>query len=259
MTNASFVSDAPRRESQAAREAFERVRRAERQYAVRLRKIARHIDDIVKTFGVGSAEQIRQMEAVLRRYAEIIRPWSTAAARRMLLEVARRDENAWKRNARLLGQSIRQEITSAPIGATLHALMAEQVELITSLPLEAAASVHEKALEALSTGARANQLAEEIMQTGQVTKSRANLIARTETARAATTFTMVRSQYIGSDSYIWRTARDRRVRLLHRKLEGKIFRWDDPPVSGERGERSHPGCIYNCRCFPEVIIPGKFE
>ena len=109
--------------------------------------------------------------------------------------------------------------------------------------------------ESMTTGTRAKETVAEILKTGEVTRSRAMLIARTETGRASTAMTEARAQYLGSEGYIWRTAKDGDVRKEHKKLEGKFFRWSEPPVSGSSGERSHPGAIYNCRCYPEVVIP----
>ena len=54
---------------------------------------------------------------------------------------------------------------------------------------------------------------------------------------------------MGFDSFMWHTILDARERPLHRMLNGKIFRFDDPPVIDERtGQRGLPGETYNCRC-----------
>jgi hypothetical protein len=88
----------------------------------------------------------------------------------------------------------------------MRELMAEQVDLITSLPIKAAQRVHKLTIEAMSDGTRAAEVAQEIMRTGHVTESRAKLIARTETSRTVTAMTQTRAEYVGSQGYIWRTA-----------------------------------------------------
>ena len=130
----------------------------------------------------------------------------------------------------------------------------------TSLPLDAAQRVHELTTGALYEGARANEIAAEIMKTGEVTRSRANLIARTEVGRSATTLTQARAESVGSVGYIWRTARDYDVRQRHKELEGTFHAWNDPPVAtdpGQRPIRAHAGSIFNCRCYAEPVLPGE--
>lgn len=46
--------------------------------------------------------------------------------------------------------------------------------------------------------------------------------------------------------YKWRTQKDPKVREEHKKREGDIFSWDDPPYDG------HPGEAFGCRCWAEA-------
>ena len=131
----------------------------------------------------------------------------------------------------------------SPTGEALRAFIEGRVELITSIPLEAARKVADISMAAFATGEREN-VAAEILKLANVTKSRANLIARTEVASAASGLTQVRAISIGSEGYIWRTARDARVRPTHRKLESKFVRWSHPPICEANGTRAHAGQTY---------------
>lgn len=240
-----------------ARERFLWGRRAETSYARSLRSVARQVEEILRglvheTNLAATAAAARQ---ALQKYSELLTPWARAVAQRMTQEVAERDAAAWSRHGKSMGRALRKEIETAPTGeATLHALN-EQVNLITSLPREAAEKVHELTVNGITRGLRAEELAEKIRGLGKVTESRATLIARTEVTRTAGALTMARARYVGAEGYIWRTAKDSEVRPLHRKLEGKFINFDDPPVAGENGERAHAGMIYNCRCFMEPVLP----
>jgi SPP1 gp7 family putative phage head morphogenesis protein len=173
----------------------------------------------------------------------------------MIAEVNARDKRAWAAASRKIGEGLRREIDATPVGEVIRARLAEQVDLITSLPREAAERVHLLALERISNGERAASLADEIMRTGEVTRSRANLIARTETSRTATELTRARALSVGSTHYVWKTVGDSDVRPDHKKLNGRVFAWDDPPIADARsGARAHPGSIYNCRCWASPII-----
>jgi SPP1 gp7 family putative phage head morphogenesis protein len=92
-----------------------------------------------------------------------------------------------------------------------------------------------------------------------MTLNRANLIGRTEVAKASSAIVQARAQYIGSDSYIWRSVQDADVRRMHRLLNGTVHRWDDPPIAEDpisKGIRHHPGEFPNCRCYAEPILPA---
>lgn len=233
-----------------------KTQRIEQRYALQLRKVAQQVGSIVAPFTPGDMSQVPTIEQLLKAYSDMLKGWATQTASNMLMDVALRDEQAWQTMAKELSRGLREEIRKAPTGRVMQQLLAEQVTLIQSIPLEAAQRVHRLTLEGLEDSTRFTEIAKEIRRTEEVTTSRAVLIARTETARTATTLTQARAESIGADSYIWRTSGDSTVRSDHKKLNGKIFQWNNPPVADKRsGERAHPGCIYNCRCWAEPIIP----
>lgn len=259
LTSRVSFRDRARPETREERSAFFRARKTETEYARALRQIARHVGEIVRQIAPapGDMAAASLVSVALRRYAEALRPWATVASARMIADVSRRDELAWARQARAMGLSLRREIKSAPTGTMLRDLLQENVGLITSLPTQAAERVHKLTLEGLVEGSRYSELQREILRTGDVTTSRATLIARTETARTASGLTEARALHVGSEGYIWRSMEDGDVRKEHKKLNGRYFRWDDPPVAGSKGERAHAGQIYNCRCYPEPVIPDN--
>lgn len=229
---------------------------AESIYQRHLRQIARHCGVILpKVPGILSMAYAAAVEDLMRRYADLLTDWAVGAGDRMLQDINRRTAKHWEALSREMGAELRREIRTAPTGDIMRQLLADQVRLITSIPLDAAQRVHDLCLEGIADGTRYNDIADEILRTGEVAESRAVLIARTETSRATTVLTQARAKHIGSDSYIWRTANDGTVRPDHRVLANRVFRWDDPPVADHHsGARAHPGAIYNCRCWPEPIL-----
>lgn len=158
-------------------------------------------------------------------------------------------------NAADLSRELRLEIRAAPTGATMQALMAEQVTLIKSIPLEAAQRVHKLTIEGIEDSTRASEISKAIQASGDVAKSRADLIARTEVARTASTLTEARALHVGSPGYFWRTSHDGDVRESHKKMEGKFVAWSDPPTID--GMTGHAGQFPNCRCYTEPVIPEE--
>lgn len=215
--------------------------------------MARVVADIISGFGVIGPNNEASLRQALNRYADILDDWAKSVARRMLADVAARDERAWMAVSREMGAGIARIVKETPIGEAMRQKMAEQVGLIKSLPREAAERVHRLVIEAQETGTRAEVISREIMRTGEVTKARANLIARTEIGRAASTLTQVRAEAVGSVGYIWRTSRDSDVRPSHKRMEGRFVAWDAPPELD--GLTGHAGALPNCRCYSEPVIP----
>jgi SPP1 gp7 family putative phage head morphogenesis protein len=233
-----------------------KTQRIEQRYALQLRKVAQQVGSIVAPFTPGDMSQVPTIEQLLKAYSDMLKGWATQTASNMLMDVALRDEQAWQTMAKELSRGLREEIRKAPTGRVMQQLLAEQVTLIQSIPLEAAQRVHRLTLEGLEDSTRASEIAAEIMRTEDVTASRAQLIAVTEVSRTAANLTEARAKSIHSPGYFWTTSHDSSVRSDHRELDGKFFAWNNPPIADKRtGARAHPGCIYRCRCWANVVLP----
>lgn len=240
-----------------ARERFLAGRLAEKQYAIRLRQVAKHVGELVRGMAPdGLVTDVAALISILNRYGETLKPWAESVASRMIEDVSRRDATAWEKHGKAIGQALRKEINSAPTGHAFRTSLAEQVTKITSLPREAAERVYRLTSEALPTGRRAADIAQEILNSGEVTKSSAMMLARTGVSSTATQLTKSRALFIGSEGYFWRTSKDAAVRPSHRKMEGVFVRWDSPPTLD--GFQGHCGEYANCRCFPEPVIPDRY-
>lgn len=190
----------------------------------------------------------------LARYSDTLGPWAQAVARYMVEDVSRRDAKAWGELSREIGRGLRREIESAEVGGVMKRQMQDSVDLIKSLPLRAAQAVHELVIEAVPTGQRAASLIPAILKLGSKSDFEARRIARTEVARTASVLTEARAEAAGSEGYIWRTSNDADVRESHAEMEGRYVRWDSPPKLTD-GTITHAGRIYNCRCYPEPVLP----
>lgn len=232
------------------------ARAAESNYNSRLLQVVKQIDAIIRVLSLdGEVPRDEEIIRTLNGYADLLDPWAWSVARLMVADISRRNAYSWRQSGIDMSKALRVELEQAPTGAIFQQMMAEQVELIKSLPRDAAKRVHHVAIEARLSGARADEVMKDILRTGEVTKSRARLIARTEVSRTASNFTQARAKYAGSEGYIWRTSGDTDVRETHRALNGKFIRWDDPPKTDANLAPYHAGCGPNCRCFPEPIFP----
>ena len=217
--------------------------------------MGRNIGHLVKGMAPeGVISDWQALQRILSQYSGILQPWAKTVVERMQAEVSQRDIRAWAELGRSIGQSLKKEILSAPTGAMLREQMQEQIKSITSLPIEAAHRLNELTLRGITEGTRTPEIMEAIMNSGNVSISRARLIARTQVATTASKLTEVRAIHVGADSYIWRTSLDSDVRPFHRRLEGKVIQWNNPPVVDEKGRRAHCGQDFQCRCWPEIIL-----
>lgn len=105
-------------------------------------------------------------------------------------------------------------------------------------------------------GYRFDHLVAKIQNRYDVSQNKAEFLARQETSLFTSKVREVRFGEVGVEEYIWRTAGDSEVREDHKKLNGKKFRFDEPPVVDATGRRANPGEDFNCRCVSEPVIPG---
>lgn len=231
------------------------ARAAESNYASRLLQVAKQIDHLVRGFQDDPLKSSDLIQRTLRGYADLLGPWAESVARYMLAEVGRRNLQGWLEHSSDMSRSLRAELEQAPTGSVYAALMDEQVQLIKSMPLDAAERIQHFAREAMVSGKRADYVAAEILRSGQVSAGKARLIARTEVSRSASTLIRARAEYVGSEGYIWRTSNDGDVRPTHRAVNGRYVPWDDPPKTDKGLAPYHAGCGPNCRCWPDPVLP----
>jgi SPP1 gp7 family putative phage head morphogenesis protein len=229
------------------------ARGAQRIYNAQLTRLAKQVGRIIADVAPEDPNAAMRLNNLLRKYAETLEPWARTVAEKMVTEVNARDLATWRKIGVEISAGLKQYIRQAPADDVIPALVNVQVELIKSIPIEAAIRVNKLALEVVENGERSKSIIAEIMRSGDVAMSRAKLIARTEVARTAATLTQSRAQSIGSSGYIWRTSRDGDVRPSHKAMAGQFVAWDQPPTLDNL--TGHAGCLPNCRCWAEVVIP----
>ena len=87
----------------------------------------------------------------------------------------------------------------------------------------------------------------------------AKFLARNESAIATSSYLSAKYRAEGFTHFKWHTILDGRERPLHKELDGKIFRFDNPPIIDERtGQKGLPSQTYNCRCTFSPYIDKDF-
>lgn len=138
------------------------------------------------------------------------------------------------------------------------------VSLIKTIPQESLEEMRHIVLEGYKSGKSTAAIIKEIQKEYDTSKHHARLLARDQLAKLNGQLAKQQQQDAGVKEYIWSDSDDQRVRDCHAALNGKRFRWDNPPEmwywKGRKGQkikvytgrRCHPGEDYQCRC---VALP----
>ncbi len=234
---------------------FATTRAAERAFELALRRVAKIVAGMIQPHVHGARlTDSDQMMRLLREYAKALAPWAVRVSETMVESVAKNNRKAFESASRKIGATLRGPLAASLEGQTARLLQQRQVELITSLPIEAGLRAQKLAQEAQQDGQRAAEVAEMLAETEGVTLSRATLIARTEVAKANAALTQARAEAVGATHYVWETAEDADVREAHAIMQGTVHRFDDPPTLDD-GMTGNPGEFPNCRCFAVPVLP----
>jgi len=185
---------------------------------------------------------------------------------------ATRVDNArnWRQAASIStrGRDIYQALKlqmQGPMGNLIRAQIDYNASLIRSTPIDISIKMtHHIQQEALK-GRRAEDIVDDLkVWMPNITKSRANLIARTEVSKASTALTRAQSYELGLRWYVWRTSEDGRVRQSHRNMDGVLIKWTDPPSPEQLARKKYQyghyqaGEIFNCRCYAEPLVDPDY-
>lgn len=124
-------------------------------------------------------------------------------------------------------------------------------------------SIHRDLLPQVETilqegqGLRVEVIRNQILRRFDVTRSRADLIARDQVLKLYGQANRTKQINVGVTEYIWSTSKDERVRETHVDLEGTRHSWTNPPIVSKDGRREHPGGDYQCRCVAIPVLPGE--
>ena len=126
---------------------------------------------------------------------------------------------------------------------------------IKDLTITSTERLRNKVIENVQEGYRASNLLGVIDAERGVSDRHALFIAKQETSLMVSTYRDSRYQEAGVQEYIWSTSKDSRVRPDHKKLDGKKFSFNDPPITDSiTSARNNPGYDSGCRCIAIPIL-----
>lgn len=250
---------------------------AEEKYAIQLRQLTAHMtatvnrevlalfnsdiaDQHFETTGQDAsiAAQARILtNALTKRFVALFQSKAKLYAQGMLSSINNESEANTTRSLAAISKSmtIRASKVTDPLKNTLTASLAENVDLIKSIPQQYLSGVQQAVMRSITTGNGLQDLKPYLEKQVGVTERRATLIANDQTRKAYNNLNAIRMKSAGVKKFQWlHSAGGRDPRPLHindypNGLNGGIFSFDDLPVIDEHtGERGLPGQAVNCRC-----------
>ncbi len=205
---------------------------AERAYAQRLTGFSDQVAGLVRALPPEPTEEdyrVFQMrvDALARKYAP--------AARAMANRVAAQSRGE---AARLTGKPIR-------LGALSRA---EELQFVDTYARYQVQLLQKIGRDQVSRIRKYRETDRDIEDSIWLVRNRTKLLAERESQALSFDILSYWCQRAGSEEYVWITCRDEKVRAGHRRLHGTRHRWDDPPETGRREGRNHPGHPPGCRC-----------
>lgn len=142
----------------------------------------------------------------------------------------------------------------------------QNINLIKDIPLDTIDRLEQQITRSVLRGDSRTYLKDQIQNILKISETRAKFIARDQSGKLYGALTELRANNNGWDFYEWSTSNDEKVREIprtnkqsdHAHLDGKIFKFSEPPVTilrgSQAGARNNPGEDYNCRCVAIVVF-----
>jgi SPP1 gp7 family putative phage head morphogenesis protein len=139
----------------------------------------------------------------------------------------------------------------------LQATVAQNIELIKSIPAENFADIQGMVMRSIQTGRDLQQLTGDLQKHFGVTRRRAVTIARDQNNKATSALMAAKQKEQGIEEGIWLHSHGGNTpRPKHVKADGQRFKIGVGLPVGPGGKYVVPGEEINCRCVWKPIIPG---
>ena len=114
--------------------------------------------------------------------------------------------------------------------------------------------LRQKAEDIVLSGTRAKDFTKIIEERFDVSTKKAKFLAKQEISLLTSKYKQVKYESVGVSKYKWSIS-NVRTRPDHKALNGKVFSFDDPPISNtSTGARNNPGEDFGCNCQAIPII-----
>lgn len=206
---------------------------------------------------VGSEARIL-VNSLQQRFNDLFAKRAKALAESMVKDAEKASASATHASMQKLsgGLSMKTSFTNPALSNIYKAAVAENVGLIKSISQQYLNDVQGAVMRSITTGNGLQDLVPALQKYEGVTHRRARNIALDQTRKTYNSINKGRMQAIGIKKFKWHhSGGGAHPREDHVAMDGKIYRFDDPPVIDQRtGERGIPGQAVNCRCTMSPVF-----
>jgi SPP1 gp7 family putative phage head morphogenesis protein len=154
------------------------------------------------------------------------------------------------------GYAIRFQKTPA-MNDILAATVNQNVGLIKSIPAQFLGEVEGLVMRSVQSGRDLEQLTKDLRARYQITRRRAELIARDQNNKATSALRAAREKEAGVEEGVWlHSGGGKEPRPKHVAANGKRFKLSEGLPVGDDGGFVMPGQEINCRCTWRAVVPG---
>lgn len=140
----------------------------------------------------------------------------------------------------------------------LRLIVQRNVQLIKNVTTQTMTNIENIIYDGILAHQKWSTIRKDLNHQKELSRKRMKFIAKDQTAKARELINRQEQLAVGIEYFRWVTVGDERVRKSHRKLNGKIFKWnDDPsrlPILNDKGDRGYPAEDYGCRCSAIGVI-----
>ncbi len=180
---------------------------------------------------------------------------AAAATNRMIRQTIKHVDATAGMSLREMSKAYRlKEAWTPRLKEIVAASTQEAAQLIKTIPEEFLAQVQGQAMRAITTGRGLADLTPFLAEKYGQNMRKAKNVALDQTRKAYSSLSAQRMQDAGIKKFIWKHSHGGHdPRKQHLEWDGKVFRYDGPPVDDRFGPVL-PGQAINCRCFSRPVL-----
>ncbi len=198
----------------------------------------------------------KAMKKLARQWQRNFSDASKQAAKTFADKSLRHQDVAFRKALSDKGWAVKFQTTPS-VEDALDDIVAENVDLIRSIPEKYFEDIREQVLESVRAGRSMSKLTEHLEHVYGVTHRRAALIARDQNNKATALIHRIRQKDVGITKAKWiHTAASVHPREEHIAWDGELYDISTGMYSEEDGEYVWPGTPINCGCTSMSVIPG---